>query len=51
MYKIGVFDSGTGGLNVLKRIFSKYPNNYYVYYADLKRMPYGEKTIKQVNNY
>ena len=41
--KIGLFDSGVGGLNVLKEFINKYPNNTYYYYGDTKNVPYGEK--------
>lgn len=41
--KIGLFDSGVGGLNVLKEFIKKYPGNTYYYYGDTKNVPYGEK--------
>ncbi|MBQ8472799.1 MAG: glutamate racemase [Bacilli bacterium] len=41
--KIGLFDSGVGGLNVLSEFINKYPNNIYYYYGDTKNVPYGEK--------
>lgn len=41
--KIGVFDSGTGGLYVLNELIKKYPNNKYYYYGDTLNMPYGNK--------
>jgi len=41
--KIGLFDSGVGGLNVLKEFIKKYPNNTYYYYGDTKNVPYGDK--------
>lgn len=41
--KIGLFDSGLGGLNVLSEFIKKYPNNTYYYYGDTKNVPYGEK--------
>lgn len=43
--RIGLFDSGIGGLCVLKEFISKYPNNEYIYYGDTKNMPYGDKSI------
>ncbi|MBQ9072739.1 MAG: glutamate racemase [Bacilli bacterium] len=46
--KIGVFDSGIGGLTVLKRLIEKYPNNEYIYYGDTKNIPYGDKTIDEL---
>ena len=47
--KIGVFDSGLGGITVLKKLIEVYPKNEYIYYADLKNMPYGLKTQEQLN--
>ena len=41
--KIGLFDSGIGGLNVLKEFLKKYPQNEYYYYGDTKNIPYGNK--------
>ena len=46
--KIGVFDSGIGGLTVLKKLIDKYPNNEYIYYGDTKNLPYGDKTIDEL---
>lgn len=43
--KIGVFDSGIGGINVLKKLIEKYPNNHYIYFGDTLNIPYGEKSI------
>ncbi len=42
--KIGIFDSGIGGLNILANMLVYYPNNSYIYYADNLNMPYGNKT-------
>ena len=42
--RIGVFDSGIGGINVLSCLIKKYPNNEYIYYGDTKNLPYGDKT-------
>lgn len=41
--KIGLFDSGIGGLNVLKEFINKYPNNEYIFYGDTLNIPYGDK--------
>lgn len=46
--KIGVFDSGIGGLTVLKRLIDKYPNNEYIYYGDTKNIPYGDKSTEEL---
>ncbi len=46
--KIGVFDSGIGGLNVLKELVNKYPNNTYYYFGDNINIPYGTKSKKEL---
>ena len=46
--KIGVFDSGIGGLNVLKELINSYPNNIYYYYGDTKNLPYGDKNKETI---
>lgn len=45
---IGVFDSGIGGLTALKEIKKILPNENYIFYADTKNNPYGEKSIKEL---
>lgn len=46
--RIGVFDSGIGGLSVLKTLLEKYPNNEYIYYGDTINIPYGNKTKEEL---
>ena len=46
--RIGVFDSGIGGLTVLKTLIKKFPNNEYIYYGDTKNLPYGNKSIDKL---
>ena len=46
--KIGVLDSGIGGMTVLDKIVKLLPREEYIYYADNKNNPYGEKTDKQL---
>lgn len=46
--RIGIFDSGIGGLTVLKRILNVYSNTEYLYYADTKNLPYGGKTQEEL---
>ncbi len=41
--KVGIFDSGLGGLTILKKLIKKYPNNHYIYYGDIANLPYGNK--------
>ena len=38
---IGVFDSGVGGISVLKEIIKLMPNERYIYYGDSANAPYG----------
>lgn len=46
--RIGLFDSGVGGLTVLKTLINKYPNNEYIYYGDTLNNPYGNKTKEEL---
>ena len=48
---IGIFDSGVGGLTVVKALLEKLPNENIVYFADSKHMPYGDKTVDQIKKY
>ena len=49
--RIGVFDSGVGGLTVLKSLYEKYPNNEFVYIGDNKNVPYGNKSKEELYKY
>ena len=49
--KIGIFDSGIGGLTVFKQLIKRLPNNDYVYLGDTARLPYGIKSKKTVIEY
>ena len=46
--KIGVFDSGIGGLTTLEEIRKLLPNEDYIFYADSKNNPYGNKSDKEL---
>lgn len=46
--RIGVFDSGLGGLTVLKELIDKYPKNQYYYFGDNLNLPYGSKTKNEL---
>lgn len=48
---IGVFDSGIGGVTVLKEIINILPNEKYIYYSDSKNNPYGDKSDQQINTF
>ena len=45
---IGIFDSGLGGLSVLKRLRQELPAEDFLFYGDQKNAPYGEKTEEEV---
>ena len=46
--KIGILDSGVGGLTLLKECLKTMPQHHYLYYADALNAPYGTKTTEQV---
>ena len=48
---IGVFDSGIGGLTVVKRLASTLPNESIIYFGDTARVPYGSKSNSTVIEY
>jgi len=48
---IGVFDSGVGGLTVLKELVTLIPNADYIYFGDTARLPYGSKSAETVAHY
>ena len=48
---IGVFDSGVGGLTVLKALSAELPREHFVYLGDTARLPYGTKSPETVARY
>jgi glutamate racemase len=48
---IGIFDSGVGGLTVLKALRERMPDEQYLYLGDTARLPYGTKTSDTVRRY
>ena len=48
---IGVFDSGVGGLTVVKQIMKVLPHENIVYFGDTARVPYGTKSKEAVTKY
>ena len=48
---IGVFDSGFGGLTVLKALLELIPAADYAYFGDTARLPYGSKSVETVARY
>jgi glutamate racemase len=51
MSKIGVFDSGYGGLTVLKSLVKALPELHFVYLGDNARAPYGDRSFDTVYHY
>ena len=49
--KIGIFDSGLGGLIVARAIQKAMPEYDYVYFGDTKRVPYGNRSHEAVYEY
>ena len=48
MAVIGIFDSGSGGLSVLKEIRKVLPSAHFIYYSDNAHCPYGEKSAEYI---
>lgn len=46
---IGVFDSGSGGLTVLRRVRDKLPSSDIVYFGDIKNAPYGSRSQEELS--
>jgi len=45
---IGIFDSGVGGLGIFKKIKELLPNEDIIYFADNKNLPFGEKSVEEL---
>lgn len=45
---IGIFDSGVGGITVLKELLNVLPCEHYLYFGDTARVPYGEKSVEEL---
>ena len=50
MKKIGVFDSGIGGLTVLESLVNHFPNEEYLYVADTLNCPYGTRSSEEIED-
>lgn len=48
---IGIFDSGLGGLTVMKEIAALLPNENIIYFGDTGRVPYGSKSSETIRKY
>ncbi len=49
--KIGLFDSGLGGLTILKAVAKELPDYDYVYFGDTEHLPLGDKTEEEIFEY
>lgn len=47
-YKIGVVDSGVGGLTVMKSLLEAFPDNHYFYFGDSGHAPYGGRPVPEM---
>ncbi|HRS96713.1 MAG TPA: glutamate racemase, partial [Smithella sp.] len=48
---IGVFDSGIGGLTVVRSLMERLPFENIMYFGDTARVPYGIKSVETINRY
>ena len=48
--KIGIFDSGIGGLTVLERLLKEGFSQSYIYLCDNKNSPFGNKKIEEIKD-
>ncbi|MCT6882220.1 MAG: glutamate racemase, partial [Snodgrassella alvi] len=48
---IGVFDSGVGGLTVVRALMERLPNENIIYFGDTARVPYGVKSRHTIEAY
>lgn len=48
---IGIFDSGVGGLSVLREIRAQMPNEHLIYFGDQAHVPYGPRPMTQIQNF
>ena len=49
--RIGIFDSGIGGLSVLNEAFHRLPDQEYIFYADTDHVPYGKRDPEEIFEY
>ena len=49
--KIGIFDSGIGGISVLHEAYHRLPNEEYIFYADVDHVPYGVKSSEEIKGF
>jgi glutamate racemase len=49
--RIGIFDSGVGGLTVLRELYRQLPNESILYFADTARLPYGTRSAGEISQF
>lgn len=49
--RIGIFDSGLGGLTVLKQLQQKMPQERFIYFGDTAHVPYGNKSVETITKH
>jgi len=50
-HAIGVFDSGIGGLTVVRALMERLPHESIIYFGDTARLPYGVKSAAAISRY
>ena len=50
-FPIGIFDSGLGGITVLRALYRQLPQESIIYFADTARLPYGNRTPEELIQY
>ncbi|MGZ9234211.1 MAG: glutamate racemase, partial [Anaerolineales bacterium] len=48
---IGIFDSGVGGISVLRAIRHQMPEESIIYFGDQGHVPYGSRSMEQIQNF
>ena len=48
---IGVFDSGVGGLTVVRALMERLPHESIIYFGDTARVPYGIKSVPTIEHF
>ncbi|HZD60789.1 MAG TPA: aspartate/glutamate racemase family protein, partial [Anaerolineae bacterium] len=48
---VGIFDSGLGGLTVVKEIINQLPNEETIYFGDTARFPYGARSPVELRSF
>jgi glutamate racemase len=48
--RVGVYDSGVGGLTVLDELVEQHPQHHYFYFGDTANVPYGSKSVEQIQH-